>query len=235
MFRQKRRSFMKKLIAILMCAVILFSLGACSGGNGDGENTPPVSTSEADTSTPDTTKEKTDEAQIARGTISGDVYTNDFVGITFTKPTEWSYLTDKEISETVNIGQNALDLSVIEKALTETATVYDMATRDDYGNSVMVCYENTMLTALREITIDEYEQNVKVNLESITEIDYEFQSSEDISLGDTSFRRIIFSATVNDVEMTQAYYAKVMGKYVITFIVTAVTEDVKAIEAMFTK
>ena len=115
------------------------------------------------------------------------------------------------------------------------ATTYDMATRDDYGNSVMVCYENTMLTALREITIDEYEQNVKVNLESITEIDYEFQSSEDISLGDTSFRRIIFSATVNDVEMTQAYYAKVMGKYVITFIVTAVTEDVKAIEAMFTK
>ncbi len=222
---------MKKLIAVLMCAVLLFSLAACSGGNGADDIETTVSTTEAGTTKAETTEKPA--ASISRGTIDGDVYTNDFAGFTFTKPAEWRFLTDKEISETINIGQDILDLNALEKTLSEKATVYDMASQDENGNSVMLCYENTMLTALREVSLDEFEQSMKKNLASIEEINYDFQSSENIKLGDTSFRKLLYTADFDGYEMYQAYYIRIIGKYVITIILTSSTEEIATMETMF--
>ena len=36
---------------------------------------------------------------ITRGTVNGDVYTNDVLGFEFTKPSSWTYSTDEEIAE----------------------------------------------------------------------------------------------------------------------------------------
>lgn len=224
---------MKKIIAILMCAALLFSLAACSGGNGseDIETVPDVNI-EADADTTEATTEEP-EVSISRGKIDGDVYDNDFAGFTFTKPAEWRFLSDKEISETINVGQDILDLNALEKTLSEKASVYDMSAQDENGNSVMLCYENTMMTALREITLDEYEQIMKSNLDLVEEINYEFQSSEDVKLGETSYRKLLFTAEVDGYEMYQAYYSRIIGKYVITVILTSTTEEIATMEKMF--
>lgn len=242
---------MKKLLAILMCVALLFSLAACGGGNDGDDSKKPDNVVEDNanvddkaedddkkdeaTEPEDTTEAKPSKTKVSRGEINGDVYSNAFAGFTFTKPADWAYLTDDEIAQTVNLGQNVLDLNSIEEALSKAASIYDMSANDESGNSVMVCYENTMLTAFREITVEEYESIMKTNLAGVEGITYEYKSSEDVELGNATYRKILFSAEAQGVSMSQAYYARVVGKYVITVIITSSTEDIETMEAMFTK
>jgi hypothetical protein len=246
---------MKKLLAILMCAALIFSFAACGAGNDVDDKTPDNAVeddvnvdneadAEEETEADDTTKPEDTtaapetqptEATVSRGEVNGDVYTNAFAGFTFTKPADWAYLTDEEIAQTIDLGSEVVDLNAIEEALAKKASIYDMAVQDAYGNSVMICYENTMLSAFREISLDEYESIMKTNLEAVPSIDYTFQSSEDIKLGDATYRKMLFSAEAQGVTMSQAYYARVIGKYVITVILTSSNEDIATMEAMFTK
>lgn len=216
---------MKKLISVLLCLALVFSFAAC--GKGEEANTP-------DTSKPaveDT--EAATKVKISRGVILDDVYTNAFAGFKFTKPAEWVYLSDEEIAQTINAGQDTMDLNAIEQALANTASVYDMAAQDQYGNSVMVCYENTMITALREVSVDEYEQQLKSQLSSVENIEYEFISSDDVTLGGKTYRKIDTVATTQGVTLSQAYYLMVSGKYVVSVICTSTNFDISAMEALF--
>lgn len=199
---------MKKIISVLMCALIMFSLVSCGGTGGS--------------------------VEISRGSIIGNIYTNDFADFTFTKPSGWDYLTDEEISETINLGQDAMDLNAIEEALAEKASIYDMTASDPvYGNSVMVCYENTKLTTGFGLSEDEYVEQLKTQIQKAGVYDYEFISSEDATLSDTAFKKVVFKAYPEGVEINQAYYIKAIDIYIVAIIVTATTESIDSIEAMF--
>lgn len=226
---------MKKIISILMCVVLVFSLAACTGEkNNDADTTAAdASITNQTTEKTETTQAKPVEKKISRGTISENVYTNTFLGLTFEKPEEWIYATDEEMAQLVGLGQDIVDLNSLEKMLSETASVYDMSASDDKGNSVMICYENTMLTALREITEDEFEQQLKANLAKVEGYNYEYVSSEDVTLGEVEFRKIIFTVTVENVTLSQAYYIKVVGKYAASVIITSADEEIEIMEAMF--
>ena len=227
---------MKKLLAVLLALTMLFAFAACGGGedknqndNDTGINTNNGSDLDA---APDNSEDET--AKPLRGSVSGDVYTNEFAGITFTKPAEWKYLSDKELAETVNIGQDALDLSDLEVALAETATVYDMAAMDEaYGNSVMVLYENTLLSGGRKVTAEEYVSLLKTSLGEQTALSYTFESESKALLGDTEFIRGVFSAETNGVTLKQAFYVRVVDKYAIAVAVTLTNTEITEAEAMF--
>lgn len=285
---------MKKLLALLLCLSLIFSLAACGGETDADEKDSPDAVEEVedndndndaddkdedkddvdkpdvdspedatDESKPDsvtptkgeegTTKPATgtikptpskpgsqdkntpSATKVSRGEISGDVYTNAFAGFSFTKPADWAYLTDEEISQVINLGQSIVELSDIEKALAETSAVYDMAAMSPYGKSVMICYTSAMLSETKKMTLDEYETTLKDEIENTDYIDYEFQSSENTTLGNGTYRKIVFSASISGIEMTQVYYARVIDKYIVTVIVSADASEVEAIEAMFSK
>ncbi len=223
---------MKKIIAIIMCLALVISLAACSNNNGgdvDATVTPDAEVVDSTNETKDEPVAKT----LSRGSIDGDVYTNDFIDITFTKPADWTYLSDAEMAETLNAGQKIMDISALEMALSKTATIYDMSASNADGNSIMVCYENTMLTALREVTAEEYAGYLEDGLKKVEGYTYERVSSEQISLGNAEFTKLLYSVTVDGVEITQAYYIKTVGKYAISVIATSTNIDIPTMEAMF--
>lgn len=237
---------MKKLMALLMGAALMLSLAACAGDNEtdtDADTTAAVVNEETDASegSSDTeaeaeTEEKEDNSskKMTHGTIDGDVYTNDFMNFTFTKPADWRYLSDEEIAQTINAGQDTLDLNAIEEILTNNASVYDMCVQSATGGeSVFVCYENTMLTAFRQLTADEYIDAVRQQLDALTEIDYTLSETEDATLSNIDFRRFNATANVNGVELSQSYYVRAEGKYIASVIVTTVETPIETIEAMF--
>lgn len=222
---------MKKLIAILLCLVLVFSLAACSGDNSDKSLKDEI----ADSENNDDVNVDTDEAEvkISRGVISGDEYENGFAGFTFTKPASWNYLTDEEISTTVNAGQEMLDTDELEEELLEKASYYDMAANDASGNSVMVCYENTEISGGREYTAKEYLDSIKQGLKSVAELDYTVGDIEDVKLGNETYKKLSATLSAQGVEVTQAYYAKAAGKYIVGVVVTCVDQDLSDIEDMF--
>lgn len=221
---------LKVLTAILLALMfVLFAMG--SGSGEPVENDDIVINDNVDIGEPTEAPEAVKKT-VSRGTISGNVYTNDFAGFTFTKPSDWVYATDEEIAQTINAGQSMLDLSLLEEALSTTASIYDMYAVDDYGNNVMVCYENTMLTAFRELTVDEYVESFKTQLLSVDTYDYELSSTEDITLGGTAYKKVVATADYNGYTITQAYYITIIDNYAVSIILTSSTMDIAEMEAM---
>lgn len=225
---------MKKLIAILLAALFALSMAACGSDNTPDTPDAPDTTAAAQNTDGETTTEKAEKVKVSRGVITGDVYENTFAGFTFTKSADWAYLTDDEIAATVDVGQAQLDLNSIEEALAEKASIYDMTAMSELGESVMVCYENTMLTTFRKITADEYINALKTQLQNVSTIQYTLGDVSDATLGDTEFKKFTVSAVTNGVEMTQAYYIRAIDQYIVGVIATAFSaEGIASIEAMF--
>ena len=225
---------MKKLISLILCAAFILALAACSGNEGtENEKTTvnDASISETQNNEITETKEETNKT-VSRGTIADDVYTNEFADFTFTKPSTWIYLTDEEISEQINAGQDVLDLNSIEKALAEKSSLYDMAALDSFGNNVIICYENTMVSGLKKFTAEEYIEVLDASLVKVSGFTYTLNEKEDIKLGDTEFKKVVYTVISEGSEITQAYYVRAIDKYVVAVIVTATTMDISEIEAM---
>ncbi len=223
---------MKKILALLMCFALVFSLAACSndnGGNADANETP-------DASVVDSTNDAKDEPVAktpSRGTVEGDVYTNDFIGITFTKGADWTFLTDEEIAERTNTSLDVFDYNSVQEALAKTATMHDMFVVDQNGNNVNIIFENTMLTAMKKLTIDEYVTALQAQFDNLEGYEYEILSREEVTLGDASFTKLTSILTIGEQAVNQACYIKIADQYVTTITVTPTTETIDSIEAMF--
>ena len=228
---------MKKLFAIFLALITLLSLAACGGNDAevdtDADSDNNIITEEA------TVQEEEDStsAAITRGEISGDKYVNEFIGVTFEKPSDWIFLSDDEIQDTLNYGLAVLDDENLEKtlaeAMEENANAYDMYAMDSNGNSVIVAYENTILTSGRKLSAETYIETLCNNFDIQSAIDYTVESQDTVMLGSSEFVRLIVTDEANGVAFRQAYYAKAIGKYIATFIVTLTTIDLQGVEAMF--
>lgn len=81
-----------------------------------------------------------DEKPFSRGTVSGNVYTSDFIGITFHAPDSWYFYTDEEIAALVNSTTSYMkDPSSFEKA-TEGELIDFFCNSPDSGCNVDLAY-----------------------------------------------------------------------------------------------
>ncbi len=221
---------MKKILAIFMALVVFSSFAFFAIGSSD-DSSPSTQNDSVTPDNDDTTAAPV--KKVSRGTISGNVYSNEFVGLSFTKPADWTFATDEELKATIDAGAEYTNYSDLELTLSESATVYDMQTSDSMGNSVMVLYENTMLSAFKKMTEDEYLENLKAGLQNVNGITYTFKGTNNVTLGDETFKRATFSASANGATIDQYYYVKSFDKYVVSIIVTTTTKDIAEIETMF--
>ncbi len=220
----------KILTAILLSLLfVLFAMGSGESSSSTGSD---IDNNVADVLEPEENDYST-EKEISRGTVAGDVYTNDFIGFTFTKPSDWTFLSDDVIAERMGTTIDILDYNSVEQALAESATLYDMYAVDDYGNNVIIIYENTTLTAGGKITVDEYVDAFEQQFASLPGYEYEILASEDVNLGDASFTKLTSVLTIEGQAVNQATYIKIVDEYAITITVTPTTETVDSIEAMF--
>lgn len=163
-----------------------------------------------------------DKAELSRGNVSGNKYTNEFLGFTFTAPDSWVYSTDEEIAAAMNLGmENFLDENY-KKALENNPSVYDMMVVDSVTRSnITVAYENLEKSFASNITVDQYISALKTQLNSVSSIKYTFtDKTEKVSLGETEFTRSVCEATAYGVSMTQAYYLYKIDGYMAVVIVT---------------
>lgn len=181
-------------------------------------------------------KEKEKIGVLARGTIDGNVYTNTFADFTFTKPDSWSYSNDEGIAEFIGYDATKLNLNEIETALSENPVIYDMIVAGDafYANSMLVSYENTLLSVERKINEDEYIEILKENFSQSSGVTYKITETKNVNLGHTTFKRATLKLEAEGVNMTQYFYIKAIDQYVVGIMVNITSENnIEDIEAMF--
>ena len=204
---------MKKSVSLILVLCMILLLVGCNSEN-----------------VPDKDPEPT------RGVIEGDIYTNEYLGFTFTKQESWIYSTDEEIAALMNIGAEMLGEKFTE-ALKNNPTVYDMMAIDTLtGSSVNIGYENLSKTFSSNITVEQYIEVLKNQISSIATsgIAITFPDEFDVvTFGDTDFTRVIATTSMNGFSLTQVYYLNKADGFMRFIIVTAMDNNIERIEAMF--
>ena len=212
---------MKKLLALTLAVIMALSLVSCdfAASNEDEQ--------------PDDSKKVT---ELSRGTIKGDVYTSEYLGISFTKPESWVYSTDEEIAAMVNLGVDMLLGENFKTALENNAAIYDMMVTDIITRSnINVGFENLSKTFSTNITVEQYVQALKTQFANVSGMTVTFpETYETVKLGETEFTKVVCTTTIQGISMEQVYYLKKADKFM-CFIIVTITSGYTAeqIEAMF--
>ncbi len=223
---------MKKLLSIMLALVLCLSLAACTSGKEEKSTTDVASVVNSLADNTSGEEEKT----ISRGTLNGNVYSSEFLGIKFTKPDSWIYSSDEQIASVMNVGMDMLDANEFAKKATELASVYDMMAVDSStGNNISITYENLKMSGSTDISYDDYIANLKNmmgNLSAITSVGFEEAST--IDLGSQEFTKLAAHVSYGNVDCDQVYYLKKVGNYMAIIILTVMDgTDETTYEAMF--
>lgn len=129
---------MKKIIALLLAALMMFMLVSCGDDTsvrGEiGEN----DATNSDAAASESTDSETD---LKLGSSSNNTYENKFLGIGCKLDSNWTFLSDAEIREANNLTQDLLDDELAEQ-LENASVIYDMqATKADSSANIVLNIE----------------------------------------------------------------------------------------------
>ena len=212
---------MKKFLALTLAVVMALLLVSCTfvPSNKDEQ--------------PDDNKKS---PELSRGIIEGDIYTSEYLGITFTKLESWVYSTDEEIAAGMNLGVDMFLGENFKNALENNPSIYDMMVVDIITRSnINVGFENLSKTFATNITVEQYVEAIKTQLANVSGMTVTFPDSlETVKLGKTEFTKVDCTITVQGTSMKQVYYLKKADKFM-CFIIATIPSGytVEQIEAMF--
>lgn len=206
---------MKKHISLTLAIILSSGLLAGCGNNAT------VVTPAADTTTANTAE----ALEFTRGTVVGGVYSNDFSGIVFEVPEDWTVSTDEELAEVMGLGSEYLTDKAAESAeLAKMTTIYDLMCSAPNGiDSVSIAYENAALEGVPDATAEEIAEAVSNSLITGTTLGYEKVGIETRTLGSQEYVVLMMSA--QQYGFIQTYYLRRVGDYCVTIIFTCQNDD----------
>ena len=202
---------MKKLLAVLLTLVLVFSLCGCLGGNNDDVRGDITSGNQSETE-----KETEKEPEFSLGKATNNTYKNDFLGITCTLPSEWVFYNDEQILKLNNIVGDVVDKDVAEQ-LKNANIIYDMyATYQNEGSSININLEK--LNAAQIITLD-IKKTLEAQIDSIkstyqnmgyTDINAAYQK---ITISGKEFDGLKISAKIQGINFYTTVFTFRKGSY----------------------
>lgn len=201
----------KSLLIIFLIASMLFVLTGC--GKEEEKTTTDNTTNTAE-------KQK---VEFSMGEWNNNVYTNDFLGLTFNLPEGWVYSSDEQIAEMMNLGAEFLndDQKVAAEVAKLTSAYYMVANDPNTGNSVSIISEKPAM----EFTTEYYLNQVKTQLGAVESMSYEIGDISKEKVAGREYETLEASASISGIEVTQKYYVYKMDEYFVSIIATSVTGE----------
>lgn len=186
---------MKKIVCLLLASLMLLSLCSCFGGKDEDEVRGEIVSGD---------KQNTDGEKALKfslGSVASNTYNNDFLGLSCTLPSEWTFYSEAEILKINNIAGEFYDEDV-KKQLENATVIYDMyAVIAEKGYNINVNLEK--LNVLQAAAL-----NIKTTLESQIDI---IKSSYE-NMGYTDVKIAYQKITVDGKELDALKFsAKIQG------------------------
>ena len=173
--------------------------------------------------------------KVKHGSTEGNIYTNESIGLKFTKPDKWTFATESEIANIMNIAAEEFDIEeMLEQG--KTATIVEFLAMDrTTGNNVSMNFENLEKSNSTLISEKKYIEYSKEKMqEQFKSHGYEFGEIKDAKLGNVNFKTFEATCKYNGVSMKQQMYIKKYGSYMAVITITVVNgASVSDVENMF--
>ena len=215
---------MKKLLATMLCAVMMISLVACSGSPSEEEVRGEQTSNEE--SQDESEVESTEEFSL--GETENLVYENKFIGIGCKLESDWYFYNDEEIME---LNNNTSDEAGedFEEIMKEADLIYDMyAICDDQLDNINVNLEKMSKSVLDSLVIeDSLEATIPMLEEAFTNMGYtNLQAGIDtIRIEGEELTCLYSSGEVNGLKMYQKIFPIKCDGYLANITITTYEED----------
>ena len=175
------------------------------------------------------------ELDEVRGSVSGDVYENSYLGLKFTKPSSWDYATEDEIAQVAGTTEDVLNEGGIDE--TVDAARYDMMASDAIsGNNINLSLDivgNTASMSDLDATLDEVEAQL-TEMGSSIGMTYTFGEHSKVKLSGIEFTKLSASAEYYGIAFEQGCYIAVKDGVCVNISITSYDgTPVTDIEALF--
>lgn len=160
---------------------------------------------------------KDETKEISLGSWNEGTYTNEFLGLTYSKPEDWTRYSDEQIKDVMKIGAELTDSSEIAKKLAELTSVTYLMSSSANGSNVILMSEKTLVNMSEQ----SYAESLKSQLEAQTSLKYTLSDVKKETINGKEFATVEASVeTIN-----QKYYIYKVDNYVISLIVTATKDN----------
>lgn len=210
---------MKKAIKIALMILLVASMLFVLTGCGEEKENPAV-----DNNT--TTEEQTaDEpkTEFSMGEWKDNTYENKFLGLKFNLPEGWTYSSDEEIAQMMNIGSELLNDDQKKAAeLAKLTSVYYMVANDpNTGNNVSIMSEKPLM----DVTTEYYLNQLKTQLTAVESMNYEIGDTSKEKVSGKEFETLTVTASMSGIEVAQKYYVYKMDEYFVCIIATSTSGE----------
>ncbi len=190
---------MKKILPIIAIVLVCATLFcACSGG-GDDSGAANIT--------------------LQRGVTSTTAYQNESLGITFTKPDDWTFYESSFLAASSGLTESAWKNENLFAKSDFVLAMEFMAVSPD-GDNINMMVESLKARGNRNVTVEEYISLSKTQLLQQNST-YAFSTkTTSITLGDNTFSRITAQSTTSGVAVTQYFYVLKIDYFIVSFIAT---------------
>ncbi len=234
---------MKKILCALLASLMVLSFAGCKiESTADADTDKPAVEQPAD-ETPDeepVVDEPVEEAPVEEepveevastftpGEINGNVYTNEYAGLTFNAPDGWTYMSDEELAEMMNLSIDLVsDGNEYLQKLAELTTVYGMVAQSgDMLSNVQVMFENTTITG-NKMSGEAYAKILSTQLGGVYEqmdATATIGDIETVQIGDNEYYYLSISVDLGGITLEQGYACQRFDDYIASIVITAYEE-----------
>lgn len=209
---------MKKAIKIALIILLVASMLFVLTGCGKEENT--ATENNAVTNEQPVEEQKT---EFSMGKWKDDTYENEFLGVKFNMPEGWTYSSDEEIAEMMNVGAELLndDQKVAAEIAKLTSVYYMVANNPSTGDSVSILSEKPLM----DVTAEYYLNQLKTQLTSVESMSYEVKNISKEEVAGREYETLLVTATMSGIEVSQKYYVYKMDEYFVCIITTSLNGE----------
>lgn len=217
---------MKKAIGFLLLFALIFTVCGCQNNDVDVKGKYENDTTNVSSDISSDTNSSTEEFSL--GKITGNVYKNDFIGISYKLDENWTFYNDEQIKELNNI---AIDMAGDEfEELVKNATiVYDMyATDSDQLNNININLEKVSNTKLLSLNIaGNFKTLIPMLEDSFKNMGYENINCEitSVDVDGKTLDALHTTAEINGVNMYQTIFQKKCNGYLASMTITTYFYD----------
>ncbi|MBQ2896955.1 MAG: hypothetical protein IJE46_01345 [Clostridia bacterium] len=217
---------MKKTIGFLLLFTLIFTVCGCQNNDIDVRGKYENDTTRVSSDISSDTNLSTEEFSL--GNITGNVYKNDFIGISYKLDENWTFYNDEQIKELNNI---TVDMAgdEVEELVKNATIVYDMcATDGDQLNNIIINLEKVSNRKLFSLNIEENLKTlVPILMDGSKNMGYENIDYEiiDVEVDGKMLDALHTTAEINGVNMYQTMFQKKCNGYLASITITTYFYD----------